>query len=94
MYTVYIALAAFVGGVVAALLGFLESHEGFDSRKFGASAIRALIAALIFALANQGAPSAVNILYAFLGGAGIDVLVNRVGGSFGNPTFPLPSKGG
>ena len=50
MERLYIALAALVGGLVAAMLGWLESKEAFDARKFGGSAIRALIAGIIFAV--------------------------------------------
>jgi hypothetical protein len=32
-----------------------------------------------------------DLLYAFLGGAGVDVLGNRIAGKLGNGSFPLPS---
>ena len=88
----YIAMAALFGGLVAALLGWLESNEPFNPRKFGGSAIRALIAGIIFAVGYQlsGTAGLLDLFYAFLGGAGVDVLGNRVAGKFGNGSFPLP----
>jgi len=88
----YIALAALLGGLVAALLGWLESNEPFNTRKFGGSAIRALIAGILFAVGYQlsGTFGLLDLFYAFLGGAGVDVLGNRVAGKFGNGSFPLP----
>lgn len=88
----YIAMAALLGGLVAALLGWLESGEPFNPRKFGGSAIRALIAGILFAVGYQlsGTAGVLDLFYAFLGGAGVDVLGNRVAGKFGNGSFPLP----
>ncbi len=88
----YIAMAALLGGLVAALLGWLESGEPFNPRKFGGSVIRALIAAILFAVGYQlsGTAGVLDLFYAFLGGAGVDVLGNRVAGKFGNGSFPLP----
>ena len=92
MDRLYVALAALLGGVVAALLGWLESNEPFNPRKFGGSAIRALLAAVVFAVGYhlQASVSMLDLFYAFLGGAGVDVLGNRAAGKFGWPTFPLP----
>lgn len=93
MERLYIALAALLGGLVAALLGWLESNEAFDPRKFGGSAIRALVAGIIFAVSYELSNSitVMDLLYAFLGGAGVDVLGNRIAGKLGNGSFPLPS---
>ena len=89
----YIAMAALLGGLVAALLGWLESNEPFNTRKFGGSAIRALIAGILFAVGYQlsGTLGLLDLFYAFLGGAGVDVLGNRIAGKLGNGSFPLPS---
>ena len=79
----YIALAAFGGGILAAGLGYFESPESFNPKKFGASIIRALIAGLVFAVGYSvtGAGiSVLDILIAVVGGAGIDVLGNRAAG--------------
>ena len=90
----YIALAALLGGLAAAFAGYLESHEPFDPRKFGGSAIRAVIGAVIFAAGYQlsNGVGMLDLFYAFLGGAGVDVLGNRIAGKLGNGSFPLPSK--
>jgi len=75
----WLAGAAFIGGIAAALLGWVDSAEPFQSRKFGSSVIRALIAGVVFAVgysfANGLTP--IDIGIAFLGGAGVDVLGNR-----------------
>ena len=103
MNTLYIALAALFGGIVTALLGWLESGDPFNPRKFGGSLIRSLIAAAVFAAGYQVSSSGVviiDLLYAFLGGAGVDVIGNRISGKLGNGSFPLnkpvetPEKGG
>ncbi len=88
----YIALVALLGGLAAAFLGWMESGETFDPRKFGGSAIRALVAAVIFAVGYHFANhvSVLDLFYAFLGGAGVDVLGNRAASKFGWPAFPLP----
>ena len=92
MDRLYIALAALLGGLVAALLGWMESGEPFKPRKFGGSAVRALIAAVIFAVGYQltNSVTALDLFYAFLGGAGVDVLGNRISSKLGNGSFPLP----
>ncbi len=102
MNTFYIAMAALLGGIVTALLGWLECGDPFSLRKFGGSMFRSLIAAAIFAAGYQVSASigVINLLYAFLGGAGVDVIGNRVSGKFGNGSFPLakppetPGEGG
>ena len=90
----YVAVAALVGGLVSALLGWLESGESFNPRKFGGSAVRALIAAAVFAAGYELANSvgALDLLYAFLGGAGVDVIGNRISSRLGNGSFPLPPE--
>ena len=92
MERLYIALVALLGGLVAALLGWLECSEPFNPRKFGGSAVRALIAGIIFAVGYHlsGPVDVLDLFYAFLGGAGVDVLGNRIAGKFGNGSFPLP----
>ena len=96
MDRLYIALAGLSGGLVAALAGWLESGEPFNSRKFGGSVIRALIAGIIFAVGYQlSSPFGIlDLFYAFLGGAGVDVLGNRIAGKFGNGSFHVPGPPG
>jgi len=78
-----LALLACTGGVISALLGWLNSGEAFVTRKFMASIIRAVVAGIVFAIGYTFADgiSIVDLFAAFLGGAGIDVLGNRVAGS-------------
>ena len=91
MERLIIALVALLGGMVAALVGWLDSKEAFDARKFGGSAVRSLIAGIVFAVGYHlsGTVSILDLFYAFLGGAGVDVLSNRIAGSFGNGSFPV-----
>ncbi len=94
MDRVYVALSALAGGLVAALLGWLESNEPFDPRKFGGSVIRTLIAAVIFAAGYELSHTVVTVpdlFYAFLSGAGVDVISNRIAGRLGNGSFPMSS---
>ncbi len=93
MERLYIALAALLGGLAAAFVGWLESNEAFDIRKFGGSAIRAAIAAAVFAAGYElSSPVAIlDLFFAFLGGAGVDVLGNRISSKLGNGSFPLSS---
>ena len=96
MTTAIIALAAFGGGVLAALLGWADSEQPFVFRKFFASLLRAVIAALLFAAAYQlrDGLGALDVVWAILGGAGVDVLGNRGAGIVLNalkpPTPPTP----
>ena len=94
MYILWYALVAFFGGVVAALVGWLDSHEDFNTRKFMSSVLRALVAGVGFAIAGIILPPTtttafiVMLLTAFATGAGIDVLGNRIAGAIKPPTPP------
>ena len=93
MDRIFIAIAALVGGIVAALVGWLECSDPFNVRKFGSSVVRAVIAGAVFAAGYDlsGHPAAIiDLFYAFLGGAGVDVLGNRISAKLGNGSFPLP----
>ena len=94
MDRLYISLAAVMGGLTVALLGWMESNEPFNLRKFGGSAIRALIAGAIFAVGYEMSNSVgwLDLFYAFLAGAGVDVIGNRIAGKLGNGSFPLPTS--
>lgn len=83
MDPIVIGLAAFCGGILAAVLGWLESQEAFNPRKFGASLIRALVAGVLFAIAYDYGESinTLSILIAIAGGAGVDVVGNRASGA-------------
>lgn len=92
MERVWMALAAFLGGILAALAGLWDSGEEFNARKFGASIIRSLFGAVVFAgLAQYLKLDWAGLFSAFLSGAGIDSFANRIGGGAGNSTFPLPA---
>jgi hypothetical protein len=83
MNVIYIAASAFIGGIVSSLLGWFDSQEAFEARKFAASLVRALIAGVVFAVGYSytNGLSPIDIGIAFVGGAGIDVLGNRISGS-------------
>jgi hypothetical protein len=90
----YFGLLALAGGLASALSGWFESKETFDWRKFGGSVIRALVAAAVFAASYElsGTIGILDMFYAFLGGAGVDVLGNRISGKFGNGSFPFSAS--
>ena len=83
MNVIWIAVSAFVGGIVAALLGWCESNEAFMPRKFASSIIRAIIAGVVFAVGYSytNGLSPIDIGIAFCGGAGVDALGKRVSGA-------------
>ena len=83
MNVVWIAVLAFAGGVVAATLGWLDSQEPFNVRKYSASTIRALVAAVALAVAYSytNGLSPIDLGIAFIGGSGADVLGNRISGA-------------
>lgn len=76
MDIVWIAVSALGGGTTAALLGWLESQESFVPKKFMGSVVRALVAAVGFAVGYSYANgvTGLDIAIAFCGGAGFDML--------------------
>ena len=83
MNVILVGASALVGGIVAAVLGWLDSGEVFEARKFSASIVRALIAGLGIAVAYSYANSitVLDIVICFLAGAGFDAGVNRISGA-------------
>ena len=83
MNVILVGVSALVGGIVAAVLGWLDSGEVFEARKFSASIVRALIAGLGIAAAYSYANSitVLDIVICFLAGAGFDAGVNRISGA-------------
>ena len=83
LFVIGIGVAAFLGGVVTALLGWTESNLPFDVKKFMSSVIRALLAGVGIAVAFYYGETAGPLSYfiAFLAGAGVDVGGNRVAGA-------------
>jgi len=72
------------GALAVAFLGWIESGELFDFRKFGASVGRAIIGGLLAALIFEGTtdPTTWTYITAFLIGAGIDVTGHRLSGAY------------
>ena len=84
MEVLYIAGSAFLGGVVSSLIGWIGTTEPFVPRKFLSSVIRGLIAGVVFAIGyqfQQAGVTIMDILVAFIAGAGADSLGNRIGKS-------------
>lgn len=84
MDVITIGVAAFLGGMICSILGWLDSQETFDGRKFSASAVRALMAGLIFAVGYNyvgGQITIIDIIAAFVAGAGFDAGGNRISGA-------------
>lgn len=92
-----LVLVATFGGVLVSILGWLDSKEPFDAKKFAASFIRALFAGCAWALGYtiaSGTLSVTDLIIALLSGTTFDTVVNRIGSRFfGNPYFPFkPGK--
>ena len=92
MNLVIVCLAAFVGGCLAAFLGWLDSQEPFNARKFGKSVFFALSTAIVWALTLSAAQlTALDsrvILTALASGMAVDVGTNRIIGALTPPTKP------
>jgi len=69
------------GGLGAGILGWIESGEAFDSRKFSGTLIRSAITGLVGVLAFQNIPQPTIWEYAmaFITGMGIDYGGNTIG---------------
>ena len=78
-----IALAAFLGGITTALLGWSEASTPWNWKKFSSSVVRSLVGAVAIAAAMDysGATAPIIYLLAFLSGAGVEVGGNRVAGA-------------
>ena len=75
-----VAIITVIGALVSAGLGWLDSGESFDARKFSSSIIRAIIAGLTVFMGFTFDPSTITVfdyIMAFLAGAGVDVLGHR-----------------
>lgn len=93
MDRIWLGLAAWVAGILVALLGWLDSSEAFNAKKFSASVIRSLIAGIIWAAAYN-VPNDKPLTWSFIiaavtSGPFFDVVVNRIGTIAGNSRFPL-----
>lgn len=78
-----IAIAAFLGGIATALLGWTETSTPWNWKKFSRSVIRSLCGAVAIAAAMDysGATAPIIYLLAFLSGAGVEVGGNRIAGA-------------
>lgn len=78
-----ISLLSVLGAVTTATLGWLESDEPFNPRKYVASLLRATIAGLITALGFSTVTTidAWDYIVAYLAGAGVDVFGHRIAGN-------------
>jgi hypothetical protein len=76
-------VVAILGTITAAILGWQESGEPFDSGKFLASILHAFIAGAAIIVGFGFGPSInfLDYLVIYLAGAGVDVLLNRVTGA-------------
>ncbi len=84
IHLVIVALAAAIGGILAAYLGYLDSGEPFNKRKFGKSVVAAVLASVGFAIGYSFADGigVKDVFLAILAGAGWDSITNRVLGAF------------
>lgn len=94
----FIMVAALLGGVLNAYLGWSDSGEPFNARKFSATIIRAAIGAIASALGFQGIVDITFWIYiaAFLSGSGVDVTLHGIQKLLQKPKdsiseTPLPS---
>jgi hypothetical protein len=77
-----IVLAAFGGALASGLMGWAEAHERFDPHKFFSTVLRAIFAAVTFAYSTTYIDTNGPMwIWAFLGGAGIDAVGNRLSGA-------------
>lgn len=83
MNALYVAAAAFLGAIVASLLGWTETNEPFHPRKFASSLIRGIVGAIgiAFAFDYAGSTAPLGYLLAFLAGAGVDAGGKRIAGA-------------
>jgi hypothetical protein len=84
MYPLIIAVCAFVGSLIAGVLGWLKSGENFVARQFMVTVMSGIGGAILIALAYAYSSSELTIftmLEAVLAGMGVDVGVNRISGA-------------
>jgi hypothetical protein len=79
-----VTVAAVSGTLFAAALGWLDSGEPFNGRKFTSSILHAVVAGILIAVGNYALVASISVwdlFVAFLSGAGVDVVLNRAGGA-------------
>lgn len=86
-----VTVLSIAGALFAAALGWCESGEPFNARKFTASILRAFAAGMVFSVTSYASLETADIwtyFASFLGGAGIDVIGNRAAGAIASRNKP------
>jgi len=80
---VWLALAAFIGGMATGLVGWAEAGTPWNARKFVVTLVRSALGGVAIAAATDytGATSPIIYLLAVLAGAGVEVGSNRIAGA-------------
>lgn len=82
MNVLYVAAAAFLGAVLTGLVGWLKTTEPFNSRKFLATVVTAVLTGTGIGIAYVDATVGVrDVLMALAAGAGIDYARNVISGA-------------
>jgi len=84
MNVFYVGLAAFGGGVVSGLLGYIKAGEPFEPKKFMPTFLRSLLAGGTIAISYpliQELGLGTAIVGGFLAGAGFDDVWHRLAGT-------------
>jgi len=78
-----VTLTAILGTLTAAVLGWLDSGEPFNGRKFASSILHAVIAGIVIIVGYSFRTNVdwFDYLVVFLSGAGVDVTLNRISGA-------------
>jgi len=78
-----VTLTAILGTLTAAVLGWLDSGEPFNGRKFASSILHAVVAGVVIVIGYSFRTSVdwFDYLIVFLSGAGVDVTLNRISGA-------------
>jgi len=83
MNIIIVVICAIIGSLAAAAIGWLDSGEPFDLRRFAKSFITAVIAGVVFASTfdyTKVLPLPMLIILAFLGGVGVDYMSKKAAG--------------
>lgn len=79
MDTLIIAvIIAGIGGALSAFLGWLDSSEPFDARKFSSGIIRGAIAGAVLATSIEVDITTRTLILLFFSALGFDVAINKV----------------
>ncbi len=81
---IIVTAAAIIGALFSGTLGWIDSGEPFIGRKFASTILRSIIAGITIAVGFVFVPDMnlfqliIDALFAFLAGAGVDVIGNRL----------------